>query len=198
MSSTNGVPASRHLVFWPIAAAGLAVDLGSKHYMFSEPKLLAGQVWWLWQDHAGFQLSLNEGALFGMGQGGVWLFAACSLVAAVAIPTWLFVFGGAKDAVITVILAAILGGVLGNLYDRAGLPDLQWQDLPTHFNSRQHAAGPVYAVRDFVLVARRWPPQGRWDVWPNFNVADALLVCGAIAIVLHSWQRPPEASVTTR
>jgi signal peptidase II len=194
MSSPAGVPASRHLAFWPIAAAGLAVDLGSKHYMFSDPDLLAGQVRWVWPNHAGFQLSLNEGALFGMGQGGVWLFAACSLVAAVAIPTWLFVFGGAKDAVITVILAAILGGVLGNLYDRVGLPGLQWEELPTQFTAQRQASGPVYAVRDFVLVARRWPPQGRWDVWPNFNVADALLVCGAIAIVSHSWRRAPEAS----
>jgi lipoprotein signal peptidase len=44
-------------------------------------------------------------------------------------------------------------------------------------------------VRDFVLLARRWPPQSGWDVWPNFNVADSLLVCGAITLVLQSLMR---------
>lgn len=161
--------------------------------MFSQKDLLAGGVRWVWPDHAGFQLSLNEGALFGMGQGGVWLFATCSIVASIAIPMWLFVYGGARDAVLTVILAAILGGVLGNLYDRVGLPGLKWGTLPAQFNTRQHEPGPVHAVRDFILITRQWPPRGRWDVWPNFNIADALLVCGATAIVLQSLRRaPPE------
>jgi signal peptidase II len=79
-----------------------------------------------------------------------------------------------------------MGGVLGNLYDRVGFAGLSWSALPSHLNARDHSPGPVYAVRDFVLLARRWPPQSRWDVWPNFNVADSLLVCGAIALVLHS------------
>ncbi|HMP08601.1 MAG TPA: signal peptidase II, partial [Lacipirellulaceae bacterium] len=149
---------------------------------------LAGEVRWVWPGHAGFQLSLNEGALFGMGQGGVWLFAACSLAAAVAIPAWLFAWGGAADWRVTLILAAVLGGVLGNLYDRIDLPGLLWDEFRA-----DRAGESVYAVRDFVLLARRWPPQGRWDVWPNFNVADALLVCGAAALAwcsLRSGEEP--------
>jgi signal peptidase II len=185
------VPASRHVVYWPLAAAGLALDLWSKHFMFSQPDLLAGRVRWLWPNHAGFQLSLNEGALFGMGQGGVWIFAACSIAAAVAIPTWLFAFGGARDLVLTVVLGVISGGVLGNLYDRVGMPGLDWGSLPIHLNPQQHSPGPVHAVRDFVLLSRRWPPQGRADVWPNFNLADSLLVCGAIAIIFASLRRAP-------
>jgi signal peptidase II len=175
------------LLFWPLAAAGLALDLSTKHYMFSQPDLLAGNVRWVWQDHAGFQLSLNEGALFGLGQGGVWVFAACSLAAAVAIPTWLFAFGGARDAWITVIMGAILGGVLGNFYDRLGLPCLDWGDF------RQDRAGErVYAVRDFILWAWRWDEDWQKRVsWPNFNGADALLVCGAAEIVLLSFRRKP-------
>jgi signal peptidase II len=192
MSPLQSAPAGRHLLFWPIVATGLVIDLWSKHYMFSQPDLLAGRVRWLWQNHVGFQLSLNEGALFGMGQGGVWVFACCSILAAVAIPVWLFAFGAARERVLTLILAAILGGVLGNLYDRVGFAGLAWNDLPPHLNVRHHSDGPVYAVRDFALLARRWPPQGRWDVWPNFNVADSLLVCGAVALVLHSLVRKTE------
>lgn len=185
------VPAWRHLQFWSIVVLGLATDLATKHYMFSQPDLLAGGVRWVWPDHAGFQLSLNEGALFGMGQGGVWLFAACSIAAAVAIPVWLFVFGGARDLLLTVTLAAIMAGVLGNLYDRVGLPGLDWGII------RPDRAGEhVYAVRDFVLLSWQWPPQQRWHVWPNFNIADALLVCGAIAVALQTWRRAPTAETT--
>ncbi len=185
MSPDRNVPFSRHLLFWPLAAIGCGADLWSKHWMFSQPDLLQGGERWIWPQHAGFQLSLNEGALFGLGQGGVWLFAACSMIAAIAIPTWLFVFGGARDALLTVVLGAILGGVLGNLYDRTGMPGLDWGDFQAG-----RAGEHVYAVRDFILLAWKWPPQARWHVWPNFNIADSLLVCGAIAIVLLSFRRP--------
>jgi signal peptidase II len=183
------VPASRHVVFWSLAALGLAADLGAKHWMFSRPDLLAGEVQWLWPGHVGFQLSLNQGALFGMGQGNVWLFALCSLAAATAIPVWVFYFGGAKDRALTIVLGCILGGVLGNLYDRIGLPGLTWESLE-HLNYNHNPPGRVYAVRDFILLARQWPPQTRWDVWPNFNVADSFLVCGAIALVFLSMRKP--------
>jgi signal peptidase II len=193
MSSTDDlppVPWTRHLAFWPLVGLGLAADLGSKHWMFSQAELLAGDVKWVWQGHAGFQLSLNEGALFGLGQGGVWVFAACSIAAAIAIPTWLFLFQGARDRALTLVLAAVMGGVLGNLYDRVGLPGLNWEEVPQSLNPRAHVAGRVHAVRDFVLLVRRWPPESRWDVWPNFNIADALLVCGGATIVLLSLRRP--------
>jgi signal peptidase II len=152
--------------------------------MFSQPDLLAGNVRWIIPQYAGFQLSLNEGALFGLGQGGVWLFAAFSVAAALAIPAWLFAFAGARDLPLTVALGAVMGGVLGNLYDRAGLPGLDWGAF------RPDRAGEhVYAVRDFILVAWRWDDDWRRRVsWPNFNIADALLVCGASAILLLSFR----------
>jgi signal peptidase II len=191
MSTTSATPWTRHLLFWPVAALGCTADLAVKRWMFSDQDLLDGQVRWLWSGHAGFQLSLNEGALFGLGQGGVWVFAACSIAAALAIPTWLFLFGGARDAALTVVLGVILGGALGNLYDRLGLPGLDWGTLPSHLNHAQHPPGTVHAVRDYVLLARQFPPRGHWDVWPNFNIADSLLVCGAVAIILLSLRRRP-------
>lgn len=190
MDQRSPIPWSRHFLFWSLAIAGCAADLGLKHYMFSQPDLRAhqGAVRWVWEEHAGFQLSLNEGALFGMGQGKVWVFAICAAAAAVAIPVWLFVFGAARDRALTIALGCILGGVVGNLYDRLGLPGLEWSQWDPQ------RSGTVHAVRDFMLFARRYPPQGQFDVWPNFNVADALLVCGAIALFLISWRRPVSAA----
>jgi signal peptidase II len=143
----------------------------------------------LWPQHAGFQLSLNEGALFGLGQGGAGLFAVGSVAAAVAIPAWLFLFGAARDLKLTLVLAAIMGGVLGNLYDRLGLHGLEWGAFDP-----KRAGEPVYAVRDFVLLAWKW--DAHWQnrvVWPNFNLADSLLVCGAAALVILSFKTPKGA-----
>jgi signal peptidase II len=196
MDKPSPLPRGRHLLFWTLAGVGCAVDLWTKHWMFSRPSLLAGEAWWLWPNHAGFQLSLNEGALFGMGQGNVWFFAACSLAAAAAIPLWLFFFGGARDRALTVVLGCIMGGVLGNLYDRAGFSGLRWESLPPHFNVGQHPPGPVHAVRDFILLAWRWDAD--WQnrvVWPNFNVADSLLVCGALALLILSFRKPADDAV---
>jgi signal peptidase II len=78
-------------------------------------------------------------------------------------------------------LAFVTGGILGNLYDRLGLPGLSWPPGP------DHAAGaPVHAVRDYILVMI-----GRWH-WPNFNLADSSLVCGAALLVFHAFFSRPQ------
>lgn len=174
-----------------LALTGCAVDLWTKEWMFRQPDLLAGEVRWIWPGHAGLQLSLNEGALFGMGQGKTWLFAACSVGAALAIPFWLFVRKGAIDLRLTLALGGVMGGVFGNLYDRLGLHGLDWG---LFYPTRRGEA--VRAVRDFVLLAWRWSPDPDARlVWPNFNVADALLVCGAATLFWISLrQTSPAAS----
>lgn len=169
------VPRNRYIVFFGIAAIGFAVDLLTKAWMFSRPELTGGNVQWLWPGHAGFQLSWNQGALFGMGQGNVWLFALLSTAAGIAIPTWLFLWGAARDRWLTVALGSVMGGLLGNLYDRLGLSTNLWP------GAGAHPGQPAHAVRDWILV--QWSDQLRW---PNFNIADALLVCGAIALVIHA------------
>ncbi|MCA9240661.1 MAG: signal peptidase II, partial [Planctomycetales bacterium] len=111
---------NRIVLFALLAIAGLTVDLWTKHVMFSWPELLEHQVYWIVPDHAGFQLSLNEGGLFGMGQGSQTLLAAFSVLAAIAIPVWLFYFNAGADRMLTMALGGVMGGVLGNLYDRLG------------------------------------------------------------------------------
>jgi signal peptidase II len=174
-----GVPRSRYFLFGAIAATGFTVDLLTKAWMFSRPELSGGSVHWLWPGHAGFQLSWNQGALFGMGQGNVWLFAALSTVAGLAIPCWLFLWGAARDWWLTAALGSVMGGLLGNLYDRLGLSTNLW---PGH---GAELGQPVHAVRDWILV--QWSDQLRW---PNFNIADSLLVIGAIALVFHASLMP--------
>jgi signal peptidase II len=172
----NGISPGRIGLFVAVAAIGCAVDLTTKSLAFDRLGPPGGATWWLIDGLAGFQTSLNEGALFGIGQGNVWLFATFSVIAAIAILYWMFVAGAARDRLLTVALACIMAGVLGNLYDRLGL----WW-------TPEFAGHARYAVRDFILL------QWRGWVWPNFNIADSLLVCGAGCLILHAWLTPEPA-----
>ena len=178
----KAVPPSRYAVFFSIAIVGCLGDLATKWWMFRRLGM-PGQnpTWWVWDDVFGFQTSLNEGALFGMGQGWVVLFAGLSIVAAVGIFLWLFRAGAARDLLLTVALGLITAGILGNLYDRLGIPGLRW-----NFANELHQVGdPVYAVRDWILVMIiKWP-------WPTFNIADSMLVCGAVLMVWHVLKHNP-------
>jgi signal peptidase II len=172
------VPLSRYLVFFSLAAGGCVLDLATKTWMFAwldmpDPRR---EPWWVWKDVFGFQTNLNEGALFGMGQGFWPLFAALSIAAGIGILIWLFGVGAARDWLLTVALALVTIGILGNLYDRLGLPGLTW---PAGTPGHQPGA-PVHAVRDFIQVMI-----GSWP-WPTFNLADSSLVCGAALLVWHA------------
>ena len=131
---------------------------------------------------------MNPGALFGMGAGFWWVFALLSVVALVGITTWLFVYRAANDRWITVALGLVSGGILGNLYDRLGLDKLP--DVPAEF---------AHSVRDWILFV--WPEVKLqiFDPWPNFNIADTLLVTGAIMLVVHAivWQEADRPKAKT-
>ncbi len=178
----KAVPLNRYLVFASIAVGGCAVDLATKRWIFGHLGMPGGPIWWIWPNRFGFQTSLNEGALFGLGQGWVAIFALLSVVAAVGILVWLFGAGAARDLVLTIALACITAGILGNLYDRLGYSGLVWANHPAH-----HLGEPVHAVRDWILVIIfGWP-------WPNFNIADSLLLCGAGLLLIHAWRiKTPE------
>ncbi|MEX0718481.1 MAG: signal peptidase II [Planctomycetaceae bacterium] len=118
--------------------------------------------------------SFNEGALWGVGQGGSWVFAALSVIAIVGVIYWLFLHGAAASAWLTVALALVSGGALGNLYDRLG-----------GHGCVNIATGEIrHAVRDFLLFSF-----GGWH-WPVFNFADVFLVTGAVMLVLQSLLMP--------
>lgn len=178
-------PLAGWLLFATAAVAATASDLLSKEWIFQElgmpgdrpaivviPEMLS------------LRTNLNEGALFGMGQGLGLMFAAISLVAltGIAIIVRRFCLHAADHAATQTdlwslaALGLITGGILGNLYDRLGLPGLTWHAPAERFGE------PVRAVRDWIHFAI----QGVID-WPIFNLADSYLVAGAAILVVVSF-----------
>jgi signal peptidase II len=180
----KAVPPSRYLLFGGLALAGCAADLLSKQWIFNYlgmPSATRESIW-LVDGIFGFTTSLNEGALFGIGQGKGLVFSLLSIVAALGIFWWLFVAQAAQDRLLTTALGLVTGGILGNLYDRLGLSGLVWDDGPFH-----PAGERVYAVRDWL----HFKIDHVID-WPIFNIADSLLVCGAALLICHAlWSEQP-------
>ena len=164
------------LLFIAISVAAAALDLCTKSWLFARlgmpgekaPIVLVPEVLTL-------ETNLNEGALFGMGQGMGMVFAAVSCAAIVGI---LFTVARASvrsEPWLVVALALITGGIVGNLYDRLGFPRLKWHAPLGRIGD------PVYAVRDWI----HFKLEGIID-WPIFNLADTWLVIGAGLLVLLS------------
>ena len=175
-TSSGNVTADRWIVFFALAVLGGALDLWTKQQMFAW-RGLPGQrdVFWVIEGYFGIQTAVNTGAVFGMGAGKGTFFAIVSVVAAIGVFLWLFVYGAARSKWLTVAMGLITGGIIGNLYDRLGL---WWQvGYPEAWRS---------GVRDWIL----WQASDELR-WPNFNIADSLLVTGAIMLMIHSFLMSP-------
>lgn len=124
----------------------------------------------------GLQLTINVGAVFGLGGGLRWVFVAFSLVATLVL-VHVFRRSGARRVILHLALAAVLAGAIGNLYDRV-----------------------VYGVvRDMLWLFPRVELPFKWR-WPDgsrglypwiFNVADVCLVLGLIVlmVIMHRHDR---------
>ena len=162
----------RFLAFAGLSGLGTFLDLYSKHLVFSELGYPNGQSqefldsWVMFRFHTSF----NRGALWGIGQNLTWLFALLSLLAVFVILYWLFVRLAARSWVLTICLASIMAGTLGNLYDRLG-----WHGCIDPLTNER-----IFAVRDFLLFRF-----GTYN-WPVFNIADVFLVLGAGFLIGHS------------
>ncbi len=111
---------------------------------------------------------VNHGALFGLGGGhkadANQGFAVVSALAAAGILAWGLRRSTAGDRWLSGALGLILGGTVGNLYDRV-----------------------VFGgVRDFLYFYR--------IEWPVFNVADCCLVAGAGVLLAHAFLTPSKAA----
>lgn len=127
-----------------------------------------------------FTLVLNPGAVFGIGAGKRWFFAIFTLVV-VGAATWLFAnWTTARQRSLHLAIGLVVGGGLGNLYDRL-----------------------VYAcVRDFLHplprvhlpFGLRWP-SGSTEVWPWVsNLADLFLIIGVAILAYAAFRAPSPAN----
>ena len=112
-----------------------------------------------------FTLLHNYGAAFSLlsdaGGWQRWFLLAVTSVISVVLLVWLTRLQ-AQQKLLALSLALILGGALGNLYDRA-----------------------VYGyVVDFI----DWHVNGYH--WPAFNIADAGISCGAVLLILDTFINP--------
>jgi signal peptidase II len=170
---TANPTASAHWPRWLWLSAGvLAVDQLTKAAVLAT--LREGDAWAV-APFLSVVLTFNTGAAFSFLAGASgwqrWFFAAIAIAAAVLIVTLLRRGGG---ALYSAGLALILGGALGNLYDRLALGK----------------------VVDFVLFH-----YAGW-AYPAFNAADSAITLGAALLIVDSFRRrhhePAEARKGTR
>ncbi|MGB7346382.1 MAG: signal peptidase II [Pirellulaceae bacterium] len=162
---------SRVVLFAVLAFVGGGIDLWTKQAIFAW-RGVPGQkdIWWVIEGYFGIETAVNIGAVFGLGAGQGTLFAVLSVIAAIGIMVWLFWFRAAESLWLTTALGMITGGIIGNLYDRLGM---WWQPhYPVEWKS---------GVRDWIL----WQASPTLK-WPNFNIADSLLVVGACMLMYQS------------
>ena len=175
----RAVPLNRYFAFFLIAGGGLAARSGHQALVFrlaghagrADPLDLDPSLWLSNEPERGCLIRHGAGdglalrLAFDRRGSGDLLVALCHR--------------GRRQWLLTVALAGIMAGVLGNLYDRLGLglPGVKWT-----FENHWHKIGdPIFAVRDWILVMI-----GPFH-WPNFNIADSLLVCGALLLVWHAF-----------
>ena len=159
-SETSSGPTAAH-PWWRwlwLAAAVIVADLATKAWIvaaFREGQELPVTSFF------SLVLAYNTGAAFSFlaGAGGWqrWFFAAIA-VAASALLVWMLRRGGTR--LLSLGLALILGGALGNLWDRVTLG----------------------RVTDFLLFH-----YAGWS-WPAFNIADSAITIGAACIILDSFR----------
>ncbi|GLH17723.1 MULTISPECIES: signal peptidase II [Pseudomonas] len=140
----------------------LVIDQASKFYF--EAKLEMFQQIVIIPDLFSWTLAYNTGAAFSFLADSSgwqrWLFALIAIVVSAVLVVWLKRLGR-NDTWLAVALALVLGGALGNLYDRVALGH----------------------VIDFILV--HW--QNRW-YFPAFNIADSAITVGAIMLALDMFK----------
>lgn len=151
-----------HLPWLLLSLLILVVDRVSKD--FFEGSLSMYQQIVVIPDYFSWTLAYNTGAAFSFladADGWQrWFFAAIAIVVSAVLVVWLKRLKR-HETLLAIALAMVLGGALGNLYDRVVLGH----------------------VVDFILV--HW--QNRW-YFPAFNLADTFITIGAILLALDMFK----------
>ena len=198
----------RILLFAGIALAGTALDLATKTWAWSkigepQPKgheLRNGRVLISYNSPPEANLHVigdrflvlrttyNPGAFAGLGScyPGVLLFITILMV-----PIIVWCFYKSEKLPEYVCLAMILGGTLGNMYDRMMVqPAATEQEISAiihKLGGSADLAGDVarvraHMVRDFISADLGFYP---FHPWPTFNVADSLLTVGVFGLFVY-------------
>lgn len=150
----------------PVAAGILVADQLSKWWILEVARLPeVGQIPLLAAGPFGLDLTMvwNRGVTFGMlASDGAWSHLVLALLAVVIAVFLLRWLARAENRLTAVALGAVVGGAVGNVIDRIRFG----------------------AVVDFI-DAHGWG----WH-WYVFNVADAAIVCGVLALVADALFRP--------
>lgn len=145
-----------HVFFWSLTGVAAALDLVTKAWAFACVPA-SGVI--MIDNVLEFVPKLNRGAVFSIGHGGRWFFVMASVIA-MGFIFHLFFQSRPRQRGFHFFLALIMGGAIGNLYDRVLI-------------------GPV---RDFIFIS---VSIRGWSVWPAvFNVADAFLCIGVGGLVV--------------
>lgn len=146
------------LTWLSLSVLVIVVDQATKHWfeanfsLYQKVDVIPGYFAWT--------LAYNTGAAFSFlaDHNGWqrWLFAVIAIGVSVVLVVWMTRLK-ASETWLAVALALVLGGALGNLYDRVVLGH----------------------VVDFILV--HW--QNRW-YFPAFNIADSAITVGALMLAL--------------
>lgn len=198
-----------HMRLWIAAVGGLVADLWTKTWAFEN--LSFDEKRPLIDNLVTLQLSLNPGALFGLGAGFAPIFVGASVLALLFV-LYLFAGSSPKRWSLHLALGFVLAGAIGNLYDRTTqtayvvndpkrgrdigtlveergntvyLTDFGRPDSPRRGWDKPTDAksGPQPVVRDFIKIELI---SGK--LWPwIFNIADALLVVGVAVLLLNFW-----------
>lgn len=152
--------------WWLVAVVVIVADQATK--LWAEAALDHGQPWVL-TPFFNFTLSYNPGAAFSFlaTQGGWqrWFFTVIALVVSLALIVWISRIARVREKWMEALaLALILGGAIGNLYDRL-------------------AYGHVI---DFIVV------HYQQHYWPAFNIADSAICVGAGLLILDTLVRKGE------
>lgn len=146
----------RNLIWLLVSLIIIILDQLSKHWIMAN--LTYGQPWEILPVF-NLTLSYNPGAAFNFLSAANgwqrWLFTAIAVLVSIYVIFWLTRVS-AKDYLSKIGLSFVLGGALGNLYDRL------------HYG---------YVI-DFIQVHYQ-----NW-YFPDFNLADSAITLGAVCIIL--------------
>lgn len=171
----------RWFLYVASALLGIVLDLGSKEWAFEyNPDLkTAGHridVVATWFD---IQLSVNQGAAWGMFWGRHTFFLVVSVIAFLAITYFVHTApGGARRG--PVILGLVFAGVFGNFWDR-----VNYGYVRDFLHCHTPDAGSAH---DLVMKVF-----GHTE-WPTFNIADMFICVGAGSLVLLFWREEKKAA----